>query len=89
MRAASEFDEVEGEVVPVLAEQGWRPSSGAELTRDMVSFAFWEAIGPMNLLGIVDAGKWPHRHLRLNDFGTSAARAILWHRATGPQRSIG
>ena len=88
LRGASEFDEVEREVVPVLAEQGWRPSSGAELTRDMVSFESWEAIGPMNLLGIVDAGKWPDRHLRLTDFGTSAARAILWHRATGPQRSI-
>jgi hypothetical protein len=86
---ASDFEEVEREVAPVLAEAGWRPSSGAELTQKMVSVELWDAIRPMDLLGIIDAGKWPDRGLRLTDFGTDAARTILWYRATAPQRSIG
>lgn len=55
----------------------------------MVSHELWEATRPMDLLGIIDPGTWPDRdHLRLTEFGTVAAEAILWHRATGPQQSL-
>ena len=73
LRAASEFGEMEREVVPIFAEQGWRSSSGAELTRDMLSFESWEAIRPMNLPGIVHAGRWPDRRLRLTHYGPDGA----------------
>jgi hypothetical protein len=90
LRNPGERRQVEEDLLPVLAESGWKPTSGAELTREMVSHELWEATRPMDLLGILDAGKWPDRsHLRLTEFGTVAAEAILWHRATGPQRSIG
>jgi TrwC relaxase len=88
LRKPGERDQVEGDLLPVLAEAGWRPSSGEELTREMVSRELWEAIRPMDLLGIIDAGRWPDRGLRLTVFGMVAARAILWHRATRPQRSL-
>lgn len=89
LREPGERDKVEEDLLPVLAEARWRPTSGEELTREMVSRELWDAIRPMDLLGIVDAGRWPDRGLRLTEFGMVASRAILWHRATGPQRSIG
>jgi hypothetical protein len=89
LRNPGERRQVEEDLLPVLAESGWKPTSGAELTREMVSHELWEATRPMDLLGIIDPGTWPDRdHLRLTEFGTVAAEAILWHRATGPQQSL-
>lgn len=88
LRGYRERGQVEQEVLPVLSEGGWRPSDGGPLTREMVSFQLWDAIRPMDLLGMVEVGEWPDRRLRLTEFGADAARAVLWHRATAPQRSL-
>jgi len=88
LRGASERGPVEQEIESVLREAGWRPSDGGELTRDMVSFKLWDAIRPMDLIGMLKAGEWPDRSLRLTEFGIESARAVLWHRATAPGQSL-
>jgi hypothetical protein len=88
LKGAGEPGLIEEEILPVLAEAGWKPSDGRELTRDMVSSRLWDSIRPMGLLGMVEAGAWPDRSLRLTDFGADSARAILWHRATAPGQSL-
>jgi hypothetical protein len=55
----------------------------------MLPRALWDAIRPMDLLGMLDVGDWPDRGLRLTAFGVGSARAILWHRASAPRESIG
>ena len=88
LKGAGERGLIEGEILPVLSEAGWKPSDGRELTRDMVSSRLWDSIRPMGLLGMVEAGEWPDRSLRLTEFGADSARAILWHRATAPGQSL-
>jgi len=79
---------IEAAILPVLAEAGWKPDDGRDLDQDMVSFKLWDAIGPMKLLGMIEVGDWPDRGICLTEFGSVAARAILWHRSTAPRRSI-
>ncbi len=88
LQGSSDSGAVVDDILPVLTERGWRPGDGRGLTRDMVSFNLWEAILPLDLLGIVHAGEWPELSLSLTDFGALAARTILWHRATAPRRSL-
>jgi hypothetical protein len=77
------------EIRPAVAEAGWRPTSGGELTDDMVSFQFWDAIRTPELLGMIATGSRTDRgdHVRLTEFGISSARAILWHRSTAARRA--
>ncbi len=79
---------IEAAILPVLAEAGWKPSDGPDLDQDMVSFNLWDAIRPMDLLGMIEVGDWPDRGVRLTDFGSVTARAILWHCSTAPRQSI-
>lgn len=73
-------------LVPVLVEAGWRPGDGGDLTAKMVSFKLWEAIHPMDLLGMIESfGDWQERKLRLTPFGRVSARAVLWHRSASPR----
>ena len=74
-------------ILPLLAEAGWRPSRGPDLTEEMVSIMLWEAIRPMDLLGMVEVGRWPDREMRLTEFGRVSALAILWRRSTRPGHS--
>lgn len=76
------------ELVPVLAEAGWRPSDGRDLTGDMVSFVIWDVIRPMELLGMIVVGRWPDRSVKLTAAGGAGARAILWHRSTAPRHGL-
>lgn len=76
------------ELVPVLVEAGWRPSDGRGLSGDVVSYMLWDVIRPMELLGLVLAGEWPDRSLRLTRVGGAAARAVLWRRSTAPRRDL-
>ena len=80
---------VEAEILPVLSEAGWRSVERDELTVEMLAHAFWDAVRPMDLLGMLDVDEWPGRGLRLTGFGAESARAILWHRARAPRESIG
>ncbi len=89
LRGAADRDVVKDEILPVLSEAGWRPSEGGELTREMLSFQLWDAIRPMDLLGMFDVGEWPDRGLHLTEFGANTARTILWHRAREPRQSLG
>ena len=89
LRGATDRDVVKDEILPVLSEAGWRPSERGELTREMLSFELWDAIWPMDLLGMLEVGEWPDRGLRLTEFGVDTARAILWHRAREPRQSRG
>lgn len=89
LRGAGDRDAIKDEILPVLSEAGWRPSEGGELTREMLSFMLWDAIRPMDLLGMLDVGEWPDRGLRLTEFGADTAQAILWHRAREPRQSLG
>jgi hypothetical protein len=73
LRGASEHGPVEQEIESVLREAGWRPSDGGELTRNMVSFKLWDAIRPMDLIGMLEVGEWPDRSLRLTEFGIESA----------------
>jgi hypothetical protein len=86
---AGDREAVKEEIQPVLSEAGWRSTERGELTVEMLSYAFWDAIRPMDLLGMLDVGDWPDRGLRLTEFGVDSARAILWHRARAPKESIG
>lgn len=79
---------IEAAILPVLAEAGWKPSDEPDLDQDMLSFNLWDAIRPMDLLGMIEVGDWPDRGLRLTDFGSVTARATLWHRSTAPRQSI-
>lgn len=89
LRGAGDRDTVKEEILPVLCEAGWRPSDGGELTQEMLSYSLWDAIRPMDVLGMLDVGEWPDRGLRLTEFGADTARAILWHRAREPRQSLG
>ena len=80
--------EVVDEVLPVLVEAGWRPSDGRGLSGDVVSSMLWDAIRPMELLGMILAGKWPDRTLRLIGLGNVTARAVLWRRSTAPRHDL-
>jgi hypothetical protein len=88
LQGAGKETAIEAEILPVLAEAGWRPSGGTELTEDMVSYKLWDAIRPMDLLGMVEVGEWPYQTLSLSEFGAISARAILWRRSTAPRQSI-
>jgi len=79
---------IEAAILPVLAKAGCKPSDERDLHHDLVSFSLWDAIRPMDLLGMIEVGDWPDRGLRLTDFGSLTARAILWHRSTAPRQSI-
>jgi hypothetical protein len=87
LAGAGELGRIEEEILPVLSEAGWKPSDGGELTPRMVSSGLWDSIRPMKPLGMLEAGEWPDRSLRLTEFGAGSARAILWHRVTAPGRS--
>jgi hypothetical protein len=87
LAGAGELGRIEEEILPVLSEAGWKPGDGGELTPRMVAPGLWDSIRPMKLFGMLEAGKWPDRSLRLTEFGAGSARAILWHRATAPGRS--
>ena len=77
---------VDRNTFPVLVEAGWRPSHGRALTEEMVSYALWDTIRPMDLIGMIEVGKWPDSTVGLTEFGSVAARAILWRRSTAPNR---
>lgn len=77
------------ELAPVLVEAGWRPSGGRGLSGDMVSYALWGAIRPMELLGMILVGRWPDRSLKLTAVGRASTRAVLWHRSTAPRHDLG
>ena len=79
---------IEAAILPVLAEAGWKPSDEPDLDQDIVSFNLWDAIRPIDLLGMIEVGDWPDRGLRLTDFGSVTARAILCHCSTAPRQSI-
>jgi len=89
LRGAGDRDVVKKEILPILSEAGWRPSGGGELTLEMLSYKLWDAVRPMDLLGMLDIAEWPDRGLRLTEFGADSARAILWHRARAPRASLG
>lgn len=89
LRAASDREAIEAELPPVMAEAGWRTSEGAVPTVEMLSYTLWDAIHPMDLLGILEVDEWPDRGLRLTGFGVDTARAVLWHRARAARESIG
>jgi len=88
LRGASDRKAVKEEIVPILSEAGWRSSGRGELAVEMLSYTLWDAIRPMDLLGMLDVGEWPDRGLRLTEFGAGSARAILWHRSRAPRESI-
>lgn len=88
MKGPGERSLIEASILPVLAEAGWKPSHGRNLDESMVSFKLWDAIGPMELLGMIEVGDWPDRGMRLTELGEVSAIAILWHRSTAPRQSI-
>jgi hypothetical protein len=75
-------------ILPILHEAGWKPADGRVLSEDMVSHRLWDAVGPMELLGMIEVGEWPDRSMRLTEFGSVTAAAILWRRSTAPGQSI-
>lgn len=89
LEGAGDRKAVKEEIQPVLSEAGWRSTERDELTVEMLRYEFWNAIRPMDLLGMLDVGEWPGSGLCLTEFGVESARAILWHRARAPRRSIG
>jgi hypothetical protein len=52
----------------------------------MVSWSLWDAIRPMDVLGMIDTGELLDTTLGLTKFGSVAARAILFRRSTAPER---
>lgn len=88
LKGPDERGAIQGEVLLVLAEAGWKPSDGRDLTEEMVSFQLWDAIRSMDLLGMVEVADWPDRGMSLTEFGYVSAGAILWHRSTAPRESI-
>ncbi len=88
LEGADERGQIEAAILPVLAEAGWKPSNGRPLNQEMVSSRLWDAVRPMNLLGLIAVGEWPDRGMRLTEFGSVTAAAILWRRSTAPRRSI-
>ena len=55
----------------------------------MVSFKLWDAIRPLDLLGMLEVGEWPDVDLSLTELGAATAQAVLWHRATAPTQALG
>jgi hypothetical protein len=45
--ANGDLGTIDGELLPLLAEAGWRPTEALELTEEMVSYRLWDAIRPM------------------------------------------
>ncbi len=80
--------QIEANVAPILSEMGWKPSDGRALDADMVSFRFWDAMQPFDILGMVEKGTSPDRGVSLTDIGEQAAKTILWLRSIAPRRSV-
>ncbi len=88
LRGPGERGMIEGEILPILREAGWKPRDGRHLDQDVVTSRLWDAIRVMDLLGMIEVDDWPDRGLRLTELGSVSASAILWRRSTAPRRSI-
>jgi hypothetical protein len=88
LKGDGDLGTIDGELLPLLAEAGWRPTEALELTEEMVSYRLWDAIRPMDLLGMIEVAPWPDRRVRLTDVGRPAALTVLRYRSTAPRQSI-